>query len=247
MRCETGAARQGRRDFSRDDSKDCRSRITCRSSLRSEPRSCCLRRNRPTPDERADRLRKIESDLARWYEREATAKSEAEQDACYDRIVGLKAEQRELTKWRKAAARPAKPRATISKAQIGALADLSATIQKAKDGGQRLVLALAEHHGLVATLADAATMVIRLELAGGIPIEIEAKLPGDKITEWLSDQQGQHNCAECGKPIDVQRRHYWRGVPKHHHGCFNKVLARRRKEGRSRILHGYRSGEATGY
>jgi hypothetical protein len=80
------------------------------------------------------------------------------------------------------------------------LADLAATISKAKAGGRRLVLALAEHHGLTITMLDADTMSIRLQLAEGMTVEFETRLPGDKIIEWLHEQQGKHSCIVCGKP-----------------------------------------------
>lgn len=56
-----------------------------------------------------------------------------------------------------------------------------------------------------------------------------ARIPSDRISEWVAENQGTRVCPECGQGVPVRRHHYWRGLPTHHHACWVRVLAYRRK------------------
>jgi hypothetical protein len=51
--------------------------------------------------------------------------------------------------------------------------------------------------------------------------------PSAEIDAWLEEQQSQyHRCAcGCGERIEVQRRHFWAGIPKHRPGHFQAGIA----------------------
>jgi excisionase family DNA binding protein len=99
-------------------------------------------------------------------------------------------------------------------------------------------------------MRDAQTLVIRLALrppgADGeaarehaVRLEGDARMPLDRITAWVEENQCRHLCKECGKVIRVERRHYWRGIPRYHHGCCLRDVLKARMA----PAEGYYTGE----
>ena len=73
-----------------------------------------------------------------------------------------------------------------------------------------------------------------------VPLEGEARLKADEITQWVEDNQSKHKCkCGCGRTIKVIRRHYWRGVPDFHADCRHKGMQRRRQQ----LAEGYYTGK----
>jgi predicted DNA-binding transcriptional regulator AlpA len=89
-------------------------------------------------------------------------------------------------------------------------------------------------------MRDAGTMTISLRLCPPgmeegtqqeftVPLEGEARLPQDKVTAWVEENQGKHICTcGCGREIKVIRRYYWRGIPEFHPACRHKGMQRKR-------------------
>jgi excisionase family DNA binding protein len=67
-----------------------------------------------------------------------------------------------------------------------------------------------------------------------------------RISEWVAEHQGTRVCPECGGPVRVERRHYWRGLPTHHHGCWVRVLAHRRKRPGAEYYTGQQAADRLG-
>ena len=94
-----------------------------------------------------------------------------------------------------------------------------------------------EHHGLSAQALDGQNIKIAMTLlplgAAGEPLKVETVATvssGNKIDLWLQEQKAKGlTCAcGCGRRIEVQRRHYWRGVPKYHYACRAKGMQNKR-------------------
>ena len=67
---------------------------------------------------------------------------------------------------------------------------------------------------------------------------VEVPLHRDKYAAFVRENQGKHRCSECDKPIEVLRRHFWLGIPKHHHKCWAGSLAARRNQRTDGLLTG---------
>ena len=66
----------------------------------------------------------------------------------------------------------------------------------------------------------------------------------DKYAAFVRENQGKHRCSECDKPIEILRRPFWLGIPKHHHKCWARSLAARRNQSGGRAADGGRCGPA---
>lgn len=194
------------------------------------------------------RLKKAKADLARWYKRHDDTDDPVAQEAAWARIVELTKQIKELEA---ATAKPQPIPRAISRQQV---ADhLHTLVDLVGQGGVDLVAGLVEHHGLQVQMLDTERFRISLDLAPPgsdgsvvVPLSCDARMRKDTITEWVEEQEAAgHRCEICGEPVKVQRRHYWRGVPKYHQACWPKRLGveRTRKEG---FLNGQQAADALG-
>ena len=80
-------------------------------------------------------------------------------------------------------------------------------------------------HRTMASLKNSVAAVAALFLA-----ILHCEQCRDEIAQakWLKGEQGKHMCSICKRPIEVLRRHYWRGIPKHHHKCWAGDLSKKR-------------------
>ena len=127
---------------------------------------------------------------------------------------------------------------------------MNSLMGKTNDKGKAFVQSLVEHHGLTVQMQDEKTIVISLKLrppgADGdlngryvVPLKGAARLPMDRITAWVEENQDKHKCkCGCGKTIKVVRGHYWRGIPEFHSSCRHKGMQRKRAE----LAKGYYTG-----
>ncbi len=60
----------------------------------------------------------------------------------------------------------------------------------------------------------------------GRRLALRSRLPLESLApslRWLQENQGKHRCqCGCGEGIRLQRRHFWRGVPRYVHGHHNR-------------------------
>jgi DNA invertase Pin-like site-specific DNA recombinase len=195
----------------------------------------------------AETLKKAEANLAIWYKRHDSAKSEAEQEAAYRRIVELTSEIKELRKAAETKAvksAPVKRLAPINRERVARyLKSLASLAGETPDAGKALIRSLAEHHGLQITVKDKSHLTIRLRLvppgaagdtdAAEFAVEIhgDARMKADTITEWMREQEGKHRCTcGCDKVLPIRRKHYWQGIPQFHDQCRHKGMSRKRWE-----------------
>jgi len=195
----------------------------------------------------ADTIKKAEANLAIWYKRHDSAKSEAEQEAAYRRIVELTGEIKELrkaveTKTVKSAT--VKPLPPINRERVARyLKSLASLAGETADAGKSLIRSLAEHHGLQITVKDKSHLTIRLRLvppgtAGdtnvaefAVEIQGDARMKADKITEWMREQEGKHRCTcGCDKVLPIRRKHFWMGIPTFHDHCRHQGMSHKRWE-----------------
>jgi site-specific DNA recombinase len=207
------------------------------------------RREQERGEDSVASLRKVEADLELWYRRHDGARAEAEQEAAWRRIVELtqRAKQlRERDDTKRADAAAAKSAGPpMSRERVARyLKSLHALVGQTADAGRAFVRSLVEHHGLTVDAQDASHLSIRLRLAppGADPadatdaafaVEIrgDARMAGDRITEWMRGQEGKHVCScGCGRALPIRRKHYWAGVPQFHDQCRHKGMARKRWE-----------------
>jgi hypothetical protein len=192
------------------------------------------------PDAR-QQLRKLEQDLEVWYGRHDAARSDLERQAAWHRIVQLTERREKMAQ--EAAQGPSRPlpkAVQVSRQQVARyLENLAGAMSQAADEGKALVQALVENHGLAVVMKDSRTLVIRLALrppgADGpeaeehlVRLQADAEMAKDRVSAWVDEHQGQHSCKECGQPIKVERRHFWRGIPRYHHGCCMRDVLQRR-------------------
>lgn len=196
------------------------------------------------------RIKKGEADLRIWYERHDKAKSDVEKEAAWRRIVELTEKLKLLRQ------RPEKPKAkpqrlNITRSNVAKyLESINKLMGKADDKGKSFVQSLVEHHGLTVQMQDSQTFVISLKLKppGGetdlqskylVPLKGEARLPMDKTTAWVEENQDKHKCkCGCGKVISIRRGMYWTGIPQYHGDCRHKGMQRKRSE----LAEGYYTG-----
>jgi hypothetical protein len=88
---------------------------------------------------------------------------------------------------------------------------------------------------LVVSLAIKSPGTIETETVGA---KVETPLFKDKYAAFVRENQRKHHCTECGKPIEVLRRHFWPGIPRHHHKCWAGTLAARRNKRTHGLLTG---------
>ncbi|MBA7609941.1 hypothetical protein ES703_17144 [subsurface metagenome] len=198
------------------------------------------------------RMGKIETDIKLWYDRHDNAKGDTEKEAAWRRIVELSSKIKELKRrWKKQPERPKPKRLNITKKAIARyLESMNSLMGKTNDKGKAFVQSLVEHHGLTVQMQDEKTIVISLKLrppgADGdlngryvVPLKGAARLPMDRITAWVEENQDKHKCkCGCGKTIKVVRGHYWRGIPEFHSSCRHKGMQRKRAE----LAKGYYTG-----
>jgi len=188
---------------------------------------------------RAD-LAKVERDLELWYTRHDEAGGDAEKEAAWRRIVQLTEKQRALQQRTQHQEDTGRPTKAITRQQVKAyLEGIASLAGDANDRGRALVLSLVEHQGLKVRMVDERTFTIAMTLvppepaAEPVELQTEAVLPTDDniIDVWVLEQNAKEpTCAcGCGRRIDIQRRHYWRGVPMYHYACRQKGMQGRRK------------------
>ncbi len=51
-----------------------------------------------------------------------------------------------------------------------------------------------------------------------------ALAPRGTAQQWVIENRGKHKCKVCGKPIEILKRHFWMGIPKHHGKCYGTQL-----------------------
>ena len=198
------------------------------------------------PADPAAELRKVARDLETWYRRHDAAGSDLEREAAWGRIVQLTARKKEL-EVRPAAEPPAGPApAELTREAVERfLADLAGGLGRAPDHGRAVVRGLIERHALAARVTGPEALAVELAPAppgsdaAAVRLAADARIPADRISEWVAEHQGTRACPECGGDVPVERRHYWRGLPTHHRGCWTRVLAARRK----RPADGYYTGQ----
>jgi site-specific DNA recombinase len=209
-------------------------------------------RERAETSDSARTLQKLEADLSLWYRRHDAARSEAEQEAAWTRIVELTERVRQL-RGRGIVEPAARPRLEpVTRERVARyLKSLGALVGQTEDAGKAFVRSLAEHHGLVVTALEAKRLSISLRLrppgAEGaaetfaVLLEGDARLPSDRVTDWVEENQAKAPpCAcGCGRPVQIYRRHYWKGLPEFRSECRHKGMGRKRK----RIAEGYYTGE----
>lgn len=197
-------------------------------------------------------LKKLEADLSLWYRRHDAARSETEQEAAWTRIVELTERIRQLRGAGVVNTAEPPPSEPVTRDRVARyLKSLGALVGQTEDAGKAFVQSLAEHHGLVITAIDATRLSISLRLrppgadgaadAFAVSLEGDARLPSDRITEWLEQQQPKAPpCAcGCGRPVQIYRRHYWKGLPEFRSECRHNGMGRKRKQ----IAEGYYTGE----
>ena len=198
------------------------------------------------------KLRKVETDLNLWYERHDTTKSDIEKEAAWRRIVDLTKQHKRLKQQadRQTEKTPPPPVKVNQRRVAKYLKSLSKLMADGEDQGKAFVQSLVEHHSLMVRLRDASTLVVSLRLQPpgseadqtaeyAVPLEGEARLPSDKITVWVNENQDKHKCkCGCGRTIRIIRQHYWRGIPEFHSDCRHKGMIRKRAE----LASGYYTG-----
>ena len=71
-----------------------------------------------------------------------------------------------------------------------------------------------------------------------VAARVEVPVYKDKYAAFVRENQRKHRCTECGKPIQVLRRHFWLGTLAHHHKCWAGTLAARRNRRTDGLLTG---------
>ena len=183
-------------------------------------------------------LAKVERDLSLWYTRHDEAAGDAEKEAAWRRIVQLTEKKKSLRQQFQEQESQAKPAKPLSRQQVKEyVRGIEKLVAEADDRGRALVLSLVDQHGLTVQMLDGERMEIAMTLlppgAAGEPVKVEAVATiasGNKIDLWLQEQgrKGLACACGCGQRIEVQRRHYWRGVPKYHYACRAKGMQNKR-------------------
>jgi len=108
------------------------------------------------------------------------------------------------------------------------LSSMTSMMKDTADGGKAYVHSLVAHHVLKARLLDAGTLEVSLMIQSpgtspvqSVPVKRVFSLPKDKVSQWLDEQMAKKpKCEVCGKLLVIERRHYWRGIPKCHPRCW---------------------------
>ena len=111
----------------------------------------------------------------------------------------------------------------VAPPRIEEVRDFAASLPDRNSASFRPLLeALAEHHGLVVTLAGRRHLRLTLQLdvrGDGNPLTLTVDAEGEReeaLVEWVERQQGQHLCAcGCGEAITVRPRHRSLGLPRY--------------------------------
>lgn len=186
-------------------------------------------------------LAKIVTDIERWFERHDVAKTDVEREIAHSRLVSLTERKKELQSLASdERAVPPSASLLLTRDEVERyMGTLGEAIERSKDKGCGLVQLLAEHHALRVELLDDQTLLISMRFrppgsdddeaaSVAVPLETVATLPKGEIDRWIDEHQGQHNCAICGESVEVLRRHYWHGIPQHHHKCWASQLTAKR-------------------
>ena len=193
-------------------------------------------------DESADtsnaELAKIERDIELWYTRHDGAGSEAEKEAAWRRIVQLTEKQQSLRQRAQQHDDAVRPSKAMSRDQVKAyLQGIASLAGNTTDRGRALVLSMVEHQGLKVRMVDERTVSIGISLLSpdptAEPVELRATVvipTGSRIDAWVQEQSALAPvCAcGCGRHLEVQRRHYWRGVPSYHYACRSSGMRSKR-------------------
>lgn len=186
------------------------------------------------------RMDKIEADIKLLYERHDNAKFDVEKEAAWRRTVELTGKLKQLKQ------QPEKPKPKPQKLNITHntiakyLESMNKLMGKTNDKGKAFVQSVVEHHGLTVQMRDAQTIIISLQLRPPgsetdlqsrylVPLKREVRLPMDKITAWVEDNQDKHKCkCGCGGIIPIRRQMCWTGIPQYHGDCRHKAMQSRR-------------------
>lgn len=201
-----------------------------------------IQAKRPKDNDPRDELQKVQSRIRIWYDRHDEATDASEQELAWDRIKLLKSRVDELhdeiTNRRETHVSP------ITLEQVRK--SLHSLERMSTNKRTQLNDLLVQRYGLSVRLNNDA-LVIALNISNddpaesATPIETDVRIPGPPIFEWLQENIGQHHCHHCGKPVKVERRHYWRGIPRYHKSCWG-VVKGREKSGKRRP-RGYMNGQ----
>jgi len=196
------------------------------------------------------RMGKIEADIKLWYERHDNTKSDVEKEAAWRRIVELTGKLKQL-KQQPETPKPKPQRLNITRSTIATyLESMNKLMGKTSDRGKAFIQSLIEHHGLTVQMQDEKTLLISLKLRPpnsntdlsskyAVPLKGETRLPMDKVTAWVEDNEGKHKCkCGCGRIIPIRRQMYWTGIPQYHGDCRHKAMQRKRAE----LAKGYYTG-----
>lgn len=206
----------------------------------------------------ATQLAKITSDLRVWYERHDGATSKFEKDAAWQRIVHLVGQQQELQALADSQAVQVSELPAVTKEAVREfLQNLVRIMPQMEDRGAKVIQSLVDDHRLEVRLLDTQQVSVSLAIRPfgnvlkstehAVVVERTSPLPKGTIDAWLDEHRGQHVCEVCQQPIEVARRHYWRGIPRNHRDCHVNQLARSRSNPDSgRFYNGSQAAKVLG-
>jgi predicted DNA-binding transcriptional regulator AlpA len=195
-----------------------------------------------------EQIKKIEGQVSTWYARHDQTESEIAKEAAWVRIQQLSAEKQRLEAAKHGKESAAEKVTRVTKAQIAKyLGSLSHLLTNyGGDDAKQYIHSLAAHHGLSVQMAGPQSLSISLAIkspgtmnAETVSVSATVAMPKNKITVWLEEQKGKHVCTVCHKPVTVERRHFWRGVPKFHRKCWaSTALIAKRLDAAGNMLTG---------
>ena len=196
------------------------------------------KRNRSQSEEPSieKQLAKVIGNLDVWMTRHDSTSVDVEREVAYSRILELTKEKKRLQELLVTQKPKPKEMSSCTIEDVRKyLSGLSEAALGSKDKGCGLVQLLVSHHGLEVKLADDSHVAISFAFTPmgsdsaesdslTIPVDLVKELPKGQIDSWLVENEGKHTCAICGEKIEVTRRHYWKGIPAHHHKCWASQL-----------------------
>jgi hypothetical protein len=192
-------------------------------------------------------VRKLEGQINTWYARHDATDSEVGREAAWNRIQQLTAEKKRLEAAKAEKESQVQKVTRITRGQIEKY--LSSLCHLLTDYGgedtKQYIRSLVTHHGLQVRMTGPEKLLVSLAIKSPGTIEaetvatrVEVPLHRDKYAAFVRENQDKHRCSECDKPIEILRRHFWLGVPEHHHKCWARTLAARRNQRNDGLLTG---------
>jgi DNA invertase Pin-like site-specific DNA recombinase/predicted DNA-binding transcriptional regulator AlpA len=185
-----------------------------------------------------EELAKVERDVQLWYTRHDEAGGDAEKEAAWRRIVQLTEKKKALMERAPQQEEAGRPLKAITRQQVkDYLKSLASVADGTPDYGRGLIMSLVEHHGLKLQMVDEKTFTITLsplppdESPERVDLQATVTIPtGNQVDVWLAEHQAlERFCAcGCGRKLTVERRHYWRGLPRLNYDCRQKAMEGKR-------------------